>query len=244
MGLKIADLLRWRNSVQLKDPDGNPILDSKGQPVTVYLRVIGDDDLQNAYKVARVISSDTRKKLRDKESIEFKDQVEPIREATKEECIQLIKTARTQNFDALAYSNIERPDPVELEEIAEDPDAPTLEEQEKLDAANAAQDEEFQKALKEYRETKERELEEELNQKPLEELRTQAEEEVSNITSLALFLQAVQDYKMIYACYNDKTFKERSFDSIEEYRSTHTVIKDQLAEAYFRLEAGTGDLKN
>lgn len=243
MGLKIVDLLRWRGSVELKDTDGKPILYDK-KPVTVYVRVIGDQDLQNAYKVARVHSAEARKKLRDHESLEFKDQVEPIREATKEECIELILTAREQNFGSDAYANTERPELVRLEEIAVDPDAPTLEEQEKLDATNEKVEQDFQNALKEYVETKKVSTKEELENTELEELRRLTELEVSNITSLGLFLQTVQDYKMIYACYNDKTYRERSFDSIEEWRETPTVIKDQLLAMYSKLEQGSEDIKN
>jgi hypothetical protein len=243
MGLKIADLLRWRTSVELKDENGKPILDN-GKPVVVYLRVIGDQDLQDAYRIGRVHSSDKRKKLRDKESLEFKDQVEPIREASKEECIDLIKTARQQNLNSQAYANVTRPDLVKLDEVAADPDAPTLEEQEKLDAENTKIEEDFRKALDEYVETKTKELNEELDGKSIEELREIAELEVSNITSLALFLQEVQDYKMTCACYNDKQYREKSFDSIDDYRATHPLIKEQLIEAYNKLEMGVDEVKN
>ncbi len=243
MGLKIADLLRWRGSVELKDAEGKPILYEK-KPVTVYVRVIGDQDLQNAYKVARVNSAEARKKLRDETSLEFKDQVEPIRDATKEDCVELILTAREQSFGSDAYANTERPDLVKIEEIATDPDSPTLEEQEKLDAENARVENEFQTALKEYIETKKKEIKAELETLDIEELRKQAELEVSNITSLGLFLQTVQDYKMVYACYNDKTYRERSFETIEEWRETPTVIKEQLLELYSKLELGSEDIKN
>lgn len=243
MGLKIVDLLRWRGSVELKDQYDKPILDN-GKPVTVYLRVVGDQDLQNAYKVARIHSAEKRKQLRDSTSLEFKDQVEPIREASKEECIELIVTAREQNFGAEAYANTVRPEAVKLEEVAVDPDSPTLEEQEKLDAENAAVDAEFQAALAEYITSKKSQLADELALVELDELRKTAELEVSNITSLGLFLQAVQDYKMVYACYNDKAYKERSFDSIDEYRETLDIIKDQLLRKYAQLELGTDDIKN
>ena len=114
MGLKIAELLRWKTSIQLKDADNQLILDDKKKPVTVYLRVVGDEDLQNAYKEARVHSAEKRRVLRDETSVEFKDQIEPIRDASREDCMELIKIARTQNFQAEANLGVTRPDDIKL----------------------------------------------------------------------------------------------------------------------------------
>ena len=51
MGLKIADLLKWRDSIVLKNDEGleineegNPLKEGE-EPLKVYLRIIGDDDL-------------------------------------------------------------------------------------------------------------------------------------------------------------------------------------------------------
>lgn len=244
MGLKIADLLRWKTTIDLKDELGTPILDDKGNPVTIYMRVVGDQDLQEAFKLARVRSADKRRQLRDETSVEFKDQVLPIREASREDCIELIKVARSQDFNSEAFANTERPEEVTLEEIAVDPDAPTLEEQEKLDAANEAVQKEYEEAIKSYIETKLNQIDAEFAKVPLKELRGIAELEVSNIVSLELFLSEVLDQKIVAACYLDKTFKERAFDSVEEYRNSASVIKDQISKGYMNLELGTREIKN
>lgn len=244
MGLKISDLLRWRGSIELKNADGSAIKDDHDKPVSVYLRIVSDPDLDLIYKNARVMSGDMRKKLRDTESTEYKDQVLPIKEATQEEAIELIKTARQQNYGTQAYANMIKPDLIKIEEIAVDPDAATLEEQEQLDAANKKQDEEFQEALEAYVNTKMEEDQEELSKLSIEELRAIAELEVSNITSLGYFLQIVQDLKMVYGCYNDKTYRERSFDDLEDYRVTSDVIKTQLLQKYRELEFGNDEIKN
>lgn len=244
MGLKISQLLRWKTSIILKDELGAEVKDEKGKAITVYMRVVGDEDLQRAYKLARIESAAKRKALRDETSIEFKDQVEPIREASREDCLELIKTARSQNFSSEAYSNTERPDDAKIEEIATDPDAPTLEEQEKLDAENARIQKEFDDAINSYIETKLTEIDAEFATVDLDNVRSIAELEVSNITSLALFLQEVLDQKIVAACYVDKDMTERAFDSVEDYRVSSSTIKSQISEAYMKLELGTEQVKN
>lgn len=243
MGLKIVDLLRWRESFVLKDEDDKDII-VDGKPVKIYMRVVGDQDLQDSYKAARILSADKRRALRDETSLEFKDQVLPIREASREECVELIKVARSQNLQSEAYANTVRPDDVKLDEIAIDPDAPTLEEQERLDAANEKNVKDFEAALTEYVTTKTAELEQELAVLSIEDLRVIAEAEVSNITSLSLFLQEVLDHKIVAACYTNSALTDKAFDSVAEYRQSAPIIKKQISEAYMKLEAGTEEIKN
>jgi len=244
MGLKIVDLLRWKTSIVLKDEYDKILLDEKGNPVTIYMRVVGDQDLQDAFKLARVRSAEKRKTLRDETSLEYLDQVAPIKEASREDCVELIKTARTQTFQSEAYANVERPEAVKIEEIAVDPDAVSLEEQEQLDAANEKIDKEYEEAIKTYTETRIKETDVEFESVSIENVRSIAELEVSNITSLAIFLQEVLDYKIIMACYTDKALTQKAFDSVAEYRSSNTFIKTQISEAYMRLELGADEIKN
>ena len=68
---KLADLLRWKKEVTLRDKNGKKL-------ETVYLRVIGDNDMQEIYRSARITSADRRKNLRDPESEDYRDNVEPI----------------------------------------------------------------------------------------------------------------------------------------------------------------------
>ena len=75
-------------------------------------------------------------------------------------------------------------------------------------------------------------------------MRTVAELEVSNISALTIFLQEVLDYKIIAATFTDKEYTQKAFDSIAEYRSTDSVIKNQISDAYMALELATEDIKN
>jgi hypothetical protein len=244
MGLKIADLLRWRTSIILKDSKGESILDDEGLPVEVWIRVVGDEDLQNSYKYGRAASAKKRRELRDTTSEEYLAAIEPIRSASREEVIEVIKTARTQNLQSEAYSNVVRPDELKIEEFAVDPDAPSLEEQEKFDAANEAQDVAYLQALGEYQMTRIQILEAELSVYSDEGLRNLAEEEIGDISALSAFLTEMVDQKVWRSVYMDKLCKIPAFNTIEEYRSSDGSVKQQLIDAYQVLEASPSDIKN
>ncbi len=65
MGLKIADLLKFRSEVTLTHPEtGEPILNPDNKkPVVVYLRLIGDDDVEATHKASRLASATYRRQL-------------------------------------------------------------------------------------------------------------------------------------------------------------------------------------
>jgi len=174
----------------------------------------------------------------------YRDEIELISEATVENCVDLIKAARANIFTAEAQSNVARSELPKIEEFATDPDAPSLEEQEKFDKAVRDIEDSYQKALEDYVKSRIETLESELKAMDLETLRTEAKLETSNIMALAVFMEEVQDQKTWRAIYSDKDFKEHEFKNIEEFRSTHGFIKDQLRLAYQELELNPDEVKN
>ncbi len=256
MGLKIADLLKWRDVVTLVNEDGKEIGEdgqplevdeegnTKGEPLKVYLRIIGDDDLSASYRLARIASAAKRRSLEDKSSVDWEEASRPIMEAKAEECKVLIKQARTSNLEAEARAGVPRPDLPELEEFAADPDAATLAEQEQFEDAIEKVNEDYEKAVSDYMETRIKIIEDELSNYDLKKLRETALDEIGTILALGEFYAELFDQKTSRACYLDKTYKERAFDSVEEFKSASTVIKDQLINAYVALESRAGDVKN
>ena len=233
----LSNLMRWKSEYTLKSPDGKDLK-------KVYLRIIGDNDLQESYRLARIASAEKRDKLRDVDSNDFKDQVLSWKDATEDECKALIRAARENNWQTQAFSIVVRPDEVKLADIALDPDAPTLEEQEKLDAANIEVDVNYQKALEEFIETKRNELTDELSKLSIEELRLLAQAETVVVLPLTVFMNELLDQKVWRAVYEDKDMTEHGFISVEDYRSMLQPLRDQLAGAYLELEQGADDLKN
>lgn len=243
MGLKISDLLKWRTAVTLLHDD-KPILDEDGKEVKVWVRIVGDHDLQEAYRVGRVASRKIRTKLQDPESVDYAESVEPLNEATQDECLEIIRSARASNLYSEALSSVVRPDEVKIEEIAIDPDAPSLEEMERLDAENLKIDEEYIKALEDYQEARRTQIEHDLSKLTLEELREVAKGEVATVVALTTFLTEVQDQKIWRSVYTDNVCKTRAFNDVEDYRSTASEIKAQILDTYLKLEQNPEQLKN
>ena len=162
----------------------------------------------------------------------------------KEACVDIIRAAKASNWNAEAISTTVRENEPKIEEIAIDPDAPTLEEQEKLDDAIKSVDTKYEKAIEEYVNTKSLELNTHLDSLEIDNLRDLAREEVSNLLPLGIFLQEVQDQKIYRAVYEDELYKIRAFNSIDEYRNFNSALKEQLIAEYSKLEIGPDDLKN
>lgn len=233
----LSQLLRWNTSLMLKNVDGTDLK-------TVWLRVIGDHDLQEAYKLARIASAAKRGRLKDIDSIDFKDEILSFADASEEECKALINAARDNAWTSQALSTVVRGDEVKLESVAIDPDAPTLEEQERVDRENLEVDTKYQKDIEEFVAQKRVESKAELDTLDIDQLRLLAQAEATVLLPLTVFMNELIDQKTWRAVYVDKDFKERGFDSVEDFRDMLEPLRQQLIEAYAKLEAGLDDLKN
>lgn len=240
---KLVNLLRWKKAITLLDADGKPILDGKKE-VKVWIRIIGDEAQQEAYRAARIKSATKRFALRDLNSPDYQDQVLPILQADRETCEELIILSRGSNFTGEALANTERPELPKLSEIAVDADAPSLEEQEKLDAATKEIEDEYQRGLDEYVKTRGIELEKELAALDLDGIRVMAMFETSNAIALNTFLVTVQDEKAWRSVFMDENCQTPAYDSVDEFKEQHGVIRQQIVQAYADLEISPDDVKN
>jgi hypothetical protein len=234
---KISKLLKWGKKVTLKDANGKVLMD-------VWLRILDDDDLEEAYRDARIASASLRTELRDPDSKRHQDDIARLENATKEECILIIKAAKGSNLTSEAFSNVVRPELPKMEEIAVDPDAPTLEENERLDAAIAKVNDEYAKAIDDYVEARSQAIDAELNARDRDDLLEEARNATVDLLVLSFFIQKVQDEKIWRGTYNDAKYTERGFDDILDFTSTDSGIKEQLREAYNELELNPEELKN
>lgn len=233
----LSDLLRYKQKVDLKNERDEII-------ATTWLRVIGDHDQQESYKLGRVASAKKRAALKDETSTDYIDEIEPFDMASREECLQIIVASRSSNFTAEAISANNREELPTLKDVAIDPDAPELEEQEKLELLKLEREVAYQKKLDEFVQTKVTELNASLESLSVEELRDLARQEAANILALTVFVTTVAEEKTWRAVYEDEFCKHRSFESVEEFRNLHPDIKEQLMLAYQKLEMGPAEIKN
>lgn len=236
--VSLTDLFLYKKEVEILNP-------TTGKPVKkVWVRVLGDYDLNQAYKASRIASANKRKALRDPESDDYKDEVLGINDLPRETHIELIKTARMNNFISEAQSAVERPELPELEEIAVDPDAANLEDLEKLDSAEDKVEKLYKEKLQEYVDAKTLELTKTLEALPDNELLKLAQVEVSNVIPFSVFMEELSNYKVLFGTFQDKACKSHEFVSKEDYQNLPRPIKDQLITAISELEISGEDIKN
>jgi len=236
--VSLVDLFRYKEEVDIKHPKTGEIIKK------VWIRILGDFDLNKAYKASRILSSEKRIALRNPDTDDYKDEVLGIAELSRVEQEDIIKTARLSNFISESSAIVKRSDLPKLEELALDADAPTLEELEKLDSAEKEEDEEYKKRVQDYISQKQLELEQELSKLSDSGILTLSQHEISNVLPFGVFMSELSDQKLLYGVFMDKACKEREFNSIEDIKNTPQTIKDQLLTVLEKLEMGQEDIKN
>lgn len=241
---KLTNLLKWKKAIAIKDEKGLAARDEDGNPVIIYMRVIGDKDLEDASAKARFISALKRAVISDSTSEDYLSNVSIFNDATMEQCIEIIAQGKGANWMGEALSNVVVPEMPKIEEIAIDPDAPTLEELEKLDQLIEKTEQGYHSALQEYVQSREDVLKADLATKTIEELRESAKQEIVIILAIQTYIDTLVDEKTWRSVYQDEKYTLREFNNIEEFQNIASGLKEQLREEYRKLEAGFDDVKN
>lgn len=241
---KLGNLLKWKKAIYIKNDKGLSAKDEEGNPVIVYMRIVGDHDLEEAGRKARFASAKRRATLLDPESEEHTINVEIFNEATKEQCIEVITQGNGTQWSSEAFSEVVIPELPKIDDVARNPDAPTLEELEQLDKKVEEVNEGYQKEIAEYIQSRQEVLRAELESKSEEELRELAKNNIIIILSVESYINTLLDEKVWRSVYQDEDYRLREFNSIDEFLNSSTGIIAQLREAYQELEAGLDDIKN
>lgn len=233
----LSDLFKYKKEIEIKDPDTDEVIQK------VWIRVLGDDDLKEAYKWARVASSQKRANLRDVNSIEHKDEIAQLDGVPQENLVSIILAARETDIANEASVVVIREDLPKLEDITSRPDAPSLEDQERLDRLTEEIETQYQAKIQDYIDTKLAEAGAKLMELPLEEVLVLAKSDLANIQALEAFVNELNDQKAYRGTYDDKPCKIRSFDSIEDFKGAHSLLKLQIITEYNKLEMGSDEVK-
>lgn len=234
----IADLLKYKDELVITHPTNGKIL-WKG-----WIKILGDESIKEAYKYSRIVSAQKRATLRDKNSSEYKDEVESIAEQDKQDLLDLIMASQENDFTRESVAAVIREELPKIEEIAQEPDAPSLEEQEILDQEETNTQQEFLKAIDDYVTRRKEELQGRLSKLSHKELIAMAQEEITKVAPMQAFLSELNDQRGFRSTFIDKECKTRAFKSIEDYKDAHSVVKSQIIDAYNKLEMGPDDIKN
>lgn len=227
----ITKLFRYEKEVIVKD-------DISGDSVKLYLRIIGDADMNVARVAGLRDSAETRRELKEDGSDMRTAFVSELPEfQTKEVLVESLILLMTGEIYKEATNNANVPEPQPPKGDA------SLEEMEKFQKEVDAYPEVHTKGVeKEAEKIKKRERkalekhDEETLYKVYENLiidRICTEQMGLTYYSMCVYLGA----------YGDPRYKKRSFNSYEEYDNSSPYLKGRLTEAYRMLELGMDDLK-
>lgn len=226
----ISKLFQWGQKFNLKDRFGKEVLD-------VYVRLIGDAELNRSRVYALRSSAQLRLKLKDENSDERVAYIPHPSTMTKDELINALVLFHNKALTLKAFADIKANLPVEPDSDA------SLEEREKY---QEAVDNFPIKREEEIREFVQKEIDvekERLSKIKVEKLYSEYEKFLIDQVCEGHMIDKFREACAFYGTYKDEEYKERLLDSMEDFENIPTEIKNQLIQFYLVLEIGGEDLK-
>lgn len=217
-------LFRWRKEIQFED-------------VHFYLRIVGDQVVEDARQAALLASRKMRKALRDQDSDMYLLHIDPIKDFTDEELQTTLVILASQDVMTDYVQNTPRPI------VAPLPDNPTLEQQEQHQAALEEQEQMYIESMKTYIEDWRQTYAGTLKQRPREFVEKQYARHRTDRVCENVFSQEFQDRLVAASIYSSDTYKTRMF-TYEEYRDLPGEVRTVLEDAYKGMVITPDDLKN
>jgi hypothetical protein len=230
LNLKIEDLFRWKGELEITDNEGNVI-------ETLYQRVVGDHDIQKSRIEALKASKLLRRALKDENSDEYLTSVPEEDQYTKEELIALILFSNYSIFRQQAELRVEEK---KVKEPRSDSD---LEEQEEYISALEEEKKSYEERLNKDISEQSEKLEKELRGKTDAEIFEIYKKNQVELLCRYRMMEIFDEFATFYGTYKDNKFKERRFETIEDFRDLAPRIKGQILENYKMLELNLGEVK-
>ena len=211
----LSKLFLWNREVEIKD-DLDVVIKR------VWMRLIGDADLNRARVASLRESSKIREALKNKNSDEHMAYVTPIKFTESENIIAGIKLLTISDYSDEARNSVISRFPVEPKSDA------SLEEQEK-----------YQKSVDNFPETWGKEIEKEIrkiDKREIVRFAAMSEEDLKKeyITKLINYICAsimnstFHSYSTYFGTYEDEKFRRRAFRSYDDYSNISPKLKEQL----------------
>lgn len=226
----IKKLFIWGGKFYIYDAKGEIIID-------YYARLVGDADLNRSRVYALRKSAELRKKLKDANSDEYFAYIADKEIISEEELKTYILLLNSRDFSEKAYKEISVPMPKELNSEA------SLEEQEKYQAEVDEYPKKVEAALKNKMESLIKKEEEELIALDKETLyKKYLTLAVNDLCEKEMYL-TFRDFSTFSGTYSDEQYKEKLFETVEQFLELPAEIKDQFTRNYQTLEIDMSTLK-
>ena len=228
--VEVSKLFEWSKTFEVVDNEGE-ISD------IVYMRLLGDADLNRARVHALRKSTELRRKLRDENSDEYMAYIRDKAELEKETLIKMIILFNTREITKRATDSIEIVYPKMPKSDA------TTEAQEKYQEEVDAWPVKRRAKIKKALEKEVSKMEEALKEESEDEL---YKKYVFSLTDEMCEQQVLNSFKEIstyLGVYKDAICTERYFNSLEDFMNLSTGMKADFMSAYSTLEVDMGELK-
>lgn len=227
----ITKLYRWFTEIQLDDPVTN-------QTVTVYMRLVGDADINRARAYAFRNSRELRRRLKDPES---DDRIAYLNELSefdsKDILISTILILLGNDFQKYAMKTIDVPIP---REPKSDEKLETWEDyQTKVDEYTDIYRKALTKEMKKLRRKEKKHLE----TKTIDILYTEYETLIAEHLCSEEMNTSYYNWCISCSLYKDKEHKKPLFKNISELLDLAPQVIETLTTSYHNLELGMSDLK-
>lgn len=228
----ISQLFKWKIRVNLYDP----FTDTTAY---VYLRIVGDADLNRAKTYGYRKAAELRKLLNTEgsdERLAFLAELEEYKNDTSILAKSIILLEMTDMYQT-AMTNVTLLEPKEPKSDA--PQEKWEEYQTEVDSYPDRFAEATMEELKKLQTARKRSL----GKMGIEKLYKIYEETVINKLCEEELTSSYYHMCIYFGAYKDENYKERVFSSFEEYENAHPDLRDRLFHEYRELEIGTSILK-
>jgi hypothetical protein len=224
----ISKLFAWGNKFTL-----NYI----GKSQDIYIRVVGDADLNRCRIFALRKSAEQRRKLLDYNSDERMALIADYQAVTKENLTNALILYSKEEYTSEAIDNVNIKQPKELLSDA------TLEQQELYQKEVDEYPQKREKAILDYISKKFESKKKELDALSKRELYDRFSVAAINESCRNEFLRAYRSMCAFFGTYKDSEYKDRLFSSYDEFDNLPTQVKAQVIEDYISLEIEMSNLK-
>lgn len=217
-------LFKWRTSVVI---DG----------ITFYVRVVGDQVIDDARKEALLESRKLRRALRDQESDDYLIYLDALQDLDDESLRNLVIVVAMRTIMREYLNTNPRPVLLPLG------DNPTQEEQEQFEESKEAREQEYLAAMELYVEQWREDFTKTLEKRDTAYLLGMAKVNRIDQVCEEKFSNVFEEYVIAASLYSDDKYTKRML-TVPEYRELPSEIKSQLRDAYNNMSIGPDDIKN
>jgi hypothetical protein len=228
--VNISQLFSWSKESAIADSHGNIL-------TKIWIRLVGDADLNRARVFALRKSAELRAKLKDKNSDESMAFIQDLDVVDKSKIVDVVVGLSLRDFSREAYREVDIPIPVEPDSDA------SLEKQEKFQKEIDAYPKKREDAIRKYLKKKVDKLTEEYNNLSNEELQKKYESLMINELCEQESFKKFKEMSVYFSIYKDKNFKTRLFKDFDEFDNLAPEIKNKIINEYTSLELDTDTLK-